>query len=46
MLKYGDANQSGLFWMRSKELDRRYILSHIRSPAMLEILQLGVEKKP
>jgi hypothetical protein len=32
MLKYGDADQSGLFWMRSKELDRRYILSRIKIP--------------
>ena len=32
MLKYGEADQSGLFWMRSKELDRRYILSRIKIP--------------
>jgi hypothetical protein len=32
MLKYAEADQSGLFWMRSKELYRRYQLSQINPP--------------
>lgn len=33
MLKYVDADQSGLFWMQSKELNRMHQLSRIKTPA-------------
>ena len=33
MLKYVDADQSGLFWMRSKELSRMHQLSQIKTPS-------------
>jgi len=33
ILKYDEAEQSGLFWMRSKELDRRYQNSQIKTPS-------------
>lgn len=33
MLKYVDADQSGLFWMRSKELNRMYQLPQIKTPS-------------
>ena len=33
MLKYDEANQSGLFWMRSKELNRLHRLSQIKIPS-------------
>ena len=32
VLKYVDADQSGLFWMRSKELNRMHQLTHIKTP--------------
>jgi len=32
MLKYVDADQSGLFWMRSKELNRLHRLPQIKTP--------------
>ncbi|MDH4010150.1 MAG: hypothetical protein OEU55_05495, partial [Desulfobacterales bacterium] len=32
VLKYIDADQSGLFWMRSKELNRMHQLTHIKTP--------------
>jgi len=34
IMKYEDADQSGLFWMRSKELDRRYQLSQMKEPSV------------
>lgn len=33
MLKYVDADQSGLFWMRSKELNRMQQLTQIKTPS-------------
>ena len=33
IMKYEDADQSGLFWMRSKELDRCYQISQIKTPS-------------
>ncbi len=33
MLKYIAADQSGLFWMRSKDLNRMYQLSQIKTPS-------------
>jgi len=33
MLKYVDADQSGLFWMRSKELNRMHQLPQIKTPS-------------
>ena len=33
MLKYVEADQTGLFWMRSKDLNRRYQLSQIKTPS-------------
>lgn len=33
MLKYVAADQSGLFWMRSKELNRMHQLSQLKTPA-------------
>lgn len=33
MLKYVDAEQSGLFWMRSKELNRMHQLPQIKTPS-------------
>ncbi len=33
MLKYIEANQTGLFWMRSKDLNRKYHLSQIKKPS-------------
>ena len=33
MLKYVDADQSGLFWMRSKELNRMHQLPQLKTPS-------------
>ena len=33
MLKYVEADQTGLFWMRSKDLNRKYQLSQLKAPS-------------
>jgi hypothetical protein len=33
MLKYNTTDQSGLFWMRSKELNRMHLLSRLKTPS-------------
>ncbi len=35
MLKYVEADQTGLFWMRSKDLNRKYHLSQIKTPSTI-----------
>ncbi|MDX1707011.1 MAG: hypothetical protein R3274_00325 [Desulfobacterales bacterium] len=42
MLKYVEADQTGLFWMRSKDLNRKYQLSQIKTPSTyLKAMEAG-----